>query len=90
MTTQFDGIYHGLSPEVGSGCCSMGAGSVDLLSLTHLNRISDRPERGGLEGRREREGHVGTRDRHQVGSVVTRRSELPDQSGLEGRHSVRL
>ena len=38
-----------------------------------------------MEGRGERNDQVDTFHRCQVGSVVTRRQELPDQSGYERR-----
>jgi hypothetical protein len=88
MTTQFDGIYYGLSPEVGSECYPLGVdprASVVDVPPSFLNRISNSAEWDGLEGRRERGDQVDTLYGCQVGSVVTRRQELPDQSGHEGR-----
>lgn len=88
MTTQFDGIYYGLSPEVGSKCYLSIADSkifiVDALPSV-LNRVPSCAERDGLEGGRERGDQVNTFHGYQVDPVVTRCQELSDQSGLEGR-----
>ena len=56
-----------------------------MLFRSLLNRISNSPERDGLEGRGERGNQVDTIHGYQVGSMATRRQELPDQSGYEGR-----
>jgi len=58
---------------------------VDAVPLL-LYRVSSSPEWDGLEGRRERSHQVNTLYGYQVGSVVTRRQELSDQSGHEGRN----
>ena len=58
--------------------------NVDPLPLL-LGRIPNSAEWDGLEGRRKRGDQVDTFYGSQVGSVVTRRQELPDQSGSEGR-----
>jgi len=50
-----------------------------------LSRIPNSAEWGGLEGGGKRSNQVDTCYRYQVGSVVARRQELSDQSGLEGR-----
>jgi len=60
-TTQFDGIYYGLSPEVGSEYCSpIGSSGVHDAAPLLLCRIPNSAERDGLEGRRERGDQVDT------------------------------
>ena len=56
---------------------------VDTLPSL-LYRIPNSAEWDGLEGRGERSDQVDTLYGYQVGSVVTRRQELSDQSGHEG------
>ena len=68
----------------------MGLSVVDAPSFRFLNRISDRPEWNGLEGRRYGGDQLDTFHGYQVGSMVTRREELSDSSGFEGRDSDQL
>ena len=71
--------------EVSTDCQTIiQVSTVDAVSSLSC-RISNSTEWDGLEGRRERSDQVNTFYGYQVGSVVTRRQELSDQSGHEGR-----
>ena len=69
-------------------------GFIPFATLTQFlcfsNRIPGSPKWDGLEGGGELRDHVDTFHGYQVDPVVTRREELPDQSGFEGREQANV
>ena len=80
-TTQFDRIYHGLSPEVGSEYNPFST----VSRLMTMPRVASCDQWHGLEGRGKRSSESHTRRRDQVGPMVSRREKLSTQSRAQGQ-----
>lgn len=85
MTTQFDKIYHGLSPEVGSEWPEQFA-RLEQSTDPGPDRNSVRCQWNGMERRRPRRRDGWDRKRgYQMGAMAEGGSELPTTSGAEGQ-----